>query len=919
MSQKEIISYLKEQPIRVSVFGEFGTGKTTFINALIGEAILSVAVDPTTAVPTYIRYAREFNILVQLINGESLLLFKEDPPFWTRFVGRKSVLSTLRKQEGEIRDFLKDWTKEGEKADQVENITIELPLPWLENNIELVDTPGTNAGIDSHKKHTDHVSKETDIAIFLMDARQGGGKKTEFEFMNKVQKSVYYSFLVINKMDLLDKDDDEREDIIDFIKNEAIPNHWEGVIHPPIYGISSIVRLDNDLAEKEPDLLYEFSNLLNIIENMVKKERGKILLSRLANPEKELFIRAKEFESEKKYDKAHKKYYELFDILNIAEMDTSPAKDGIELCDSILNSQVDELVTINSSSETAFNLEDKNPDEALEQLKTIQLRLVEMNVPDKDVNKTVTRLKDRIKKRNIARENIDRIYNSALQNENESEFIQGVKELEKYHGFTDEAELSKDKTNMLNIFQATLIKKRDADAFINWKIIQERVDTNFENHQYEETLPLINKIEKYLPFLSKSLQKKAHNRIFNIKNKNEEWKIYKEIFTKISKEIVSAFKKKIVGTDTVNNIQNELNELRKFSQYFFDVKDNIHKFEKINGLILTIEDRLFIVKFLIGIKGIFNADSLESLSDLLESRKKLFNSISKDTKVWLENPGYFDKYPDHPTALSIIIDKSINRKNSYKIFYQLLNSLNTLKPFIKSELKKPFYEKEKEIIYILLKKRFFSFKSKNRILKDLLRDEIYTSAIIVIKKINHYSERTGFLKEAFITNFETLAKSLADIAERQAMRDDIEGAITTFQTAISSAKRTKNIQDRSKTMEIIISRIQFCEIKHSKNLHLYHSTSKSLAEYQNQIAIQEKEKEERKRKEIALNKQQEKRRQREEKQRKERREQISSHRSGMHVILWLVAIPASPFTMGITIAIAIFGSILIGMGLFDDW
>ena len=41
MSQKEIISYLKEQPIRISVFGEFGSGKTTFINALIGEAILS--------------------------------------------------------------------------------------------------------------------------------------------------------------------------------------------------------------------------------------------------------------------------------------------------------------------------------------------------------------------------------------------------------------------------------------------------------------------------------------------------------------------------------------------------------------------------------------------------------------------------------------------------------------------------------------------------------------------------------------------------------------------------------------------------------------------------------------------------------------------------------------------------------------
>jgi hypothetical protein len=227
----------------------------------------------------------------------------------------------------------------------------------------------------------------------------------------------------------------------------------------------------------------------------------------------------------------------------------------------------------------------------------------------------------------------------------------------------------------------------------------------------------------------------------------------------------------------------------------------------------------------------------------------------------------------------------------------LLKGLNAIKPYLNTEIKNVVYEKEKEIIYILLKKRFFSFKSKNRIFKDLLRDEIYTSAIIVAKKINHY--------------FDTLAKSLADIAERQAMRDDIEGAITTFKTAISSAKRINNIQDCSKTMETILSRIQFCEIKHSKNLHLYQSTSISLAKKTKIREQRAKEEEERKHKEIER---QEERRRREQ----ERREQISNKRSGMLAILWLLALPASPFTMGVSIAIAIFGSILIGLGLFDD-
>ena len=39
----EVIEYLKKECIRVSVFGEFGSGKSTFLNALINENILTTA------------------------------------------------------------------------------------------------------------------------------------------------------------------------------------------------------------------------------------------------------------------------------------------------------------------------------------------------------------------------------------------------------------------------------------------------------------------------------------------------------------------------------------------------------------------------------------------------------------------------------------------------------------------------------------------------------------------------------------------------------------------------------------------------------------------------------------------------------------------------------------------------------------
>lgn len=90
-----LISCLVKAPIRLAVFGELSAGKTTVLNALIGEEILSVTVEPTTAMPTRARCGRESNVFVKRTDGERPALFESDPPFWTRFVGCRDALSIL--------------------------------------------------------------------------------------------------------------------------------------------------------------------------------------------------------------------------------------------------------------------------------------------------------------------------------------------------------------------------------------------------------------------------------------------------------------------------------------------------------------------------------------------------------------------------------------------------------------------------------------------------------------------------------------------------------------------------------------------------------------------------------------------------------------------------------------------------------
>ena len=53
------IPRLEEERFHLVVLGEFNHGKTTFVNALLGESVLPVGVTPTTAVIHHIVFGTE--------------------------------------------------------------------------------------------------------------------------------------------------------------------------------------------------------------------------------------------------------------------------------------------------------------------------------------------------------------------------------------------------------------------------------------------------------------------------------------------------------------------------------------------------------------------------------------------------------------------------------------------------------------------------------------------------------------------------------------------------------------------------------------------------------------------------------------------------------------------------------------------
>ncbi|MHC5831381.1 MAG: dynamin family protein, partial [Nostoc sp.] len=73
---KEISQKIQSQRFRISVLGEFSQGKSTLLNALLGEEIQPVRVIPCTGMVTVLKYGTEKRVICRYKDGR-----EEEIPF----------------------------------------------------------------------------------------------------------------------------------------------------------------------------------------------------------------------------------------------------------------------------------------------------------------------------------------------------------------------------------------------------------------------------------------------------------------------------------------------------------------------------------------------------------------------------------------------------------------------------------------------------------------------------------------------------------------------------------------------------------------------------------------------------------------------------------------------------------------------
>ena len=190
---------LRSGMFRLLVLGDMKRGKSTFLNALIGENLLPSDVNPCTALLTVLRYGLEKKVTVHFNDGKppKQLDFKSFKQNYTIDPAEAKRLEQEKKQA----------------FPDVDYAVVEYPLPLLEKGIEIVDSPGLNDTEARNELSLGYINNCHAI-LFVLRASQPCTLGERRYLENYIKGRGLSVFFLINAWDqvresLIDPDDTE--------------------------------------------------------------------------------------------------------------------------------------------------------------------------------------------------------------------------------------------------------------------------------------------------------------------------------------------------------------------------------------------------------------------------------------------------------------------------------------------------------------------------------------------------------------------------------------------------------------------------------------------------------------------------------------------------------------------------------------
>ena len=234
----ELLVKLAEDRFTLAVVGQFKRGKSSLMNAIIGRNLLPTGVLPLTSAITVLKYGPE----------ERLTLHREHQLF---------------PEHAQVSQLEHYFTERGNPGNSkgIKRAEVELPLPFLRQGLEFVDTPGIGSTIEANTETTRRFLPECDAVLFVTSAEMPI-TGVELDFLARLRQFVRKIFFVINKMDLLN--DKEGEDTLQFARKTLEEHAGPGQLS--LFPVSSRIGLAAKEA-KDPEA-YSRSGIRSLEESL---------------------------------------------------------------------------------------------------------------------------------------------------------------------------------------------------------------------------------------------------------------------------------------------------------------------------------------------------------------------------------------------------------------------------------------------------------------------------------------------------------------------------------------------------------------------------------------------------------------------------------------------------------------------------
>jgi GTP-binding protein EngB required for normal cell division len=202
----ETAGRLQTLRLEVAVVGEFKRGKSSLINALMGQDVLPVGVLPLTSVPTVLEQGEE-GLEVEYTDG--------------------------RHEHHQLHQLARFVTEDANPGNRLgmARVTARLHAPLLDAGVRLVDTPGVGSVYEHNTRSTDAYLPSLDAAVLVTSA-DPPISGAERGFLERVLDHAVRLFVVLNKADYLVAGDLERTVAFTERVVRAVLPGWPGPVYP---------------------------------------------------------------------------------------------------------------------------------------------------------------------------------------------------------------------------------------------------------------------------------------------------------------------------------------------------------------------------------------------------------------------------------------------------------------------------------------------------------------------------------------------------------------------------------------------------------------------------------------------------------------------------------------------------------------